>query len=98
MARTTRSLSSMVDKQPVTASSQPTGEPGPPARAPKPVRLTVDLTPDQHAQLQRWCLDAAPHVGQPRVAGQQVLRALISRLLTDEGLARQITADLRHKP
>lgn len=94
MART-RSPRDMADKQPVTASPEPTGESGPPDRAPKPVRLTVDLTPDQHAQLQRWCLDAAPGVGRPRVAGQQVLRALIARLLTDEGLARQITVDLR---
>jgi len=95
MART-RPPREVVDKQPVTASpAEPTGEPGPPARAPKPVRLTVDLTPEQHAQLQRWCLDAAPSVGRPRVAGQQVLRALIGRLLTDEELARQITVDLR---
>jgi hypothetical protein len=94
MART-RPPREVVDKQPVTASPEPTGESGPPARAPKPVRLTVDLTPEQHAQLQRWCLDAAPGVGRPRVAGQQVLRALIGRLLTDEELARQITIDLR---
>ncbi len=97
MART-RSLSGMVNAKPAAASPEPTTETGPPARAAKPVRLTVDLTPELHAQLQRWCTDAAPEVGRPRVAGQQVLRALIGRLLADHGLARQITLDLRQNP
>jgi hypothetical protein len=59
------------------------------------VRLTVDITPGQHAALQQWCLDAAPGVGRPRVPAQAVMRALLGRLLTDERLSRQITADLR---
>jgi hypothetical protein len=67
----------------------------PPSREPKPVRLTVDISPGRHAALQQWCLDAVPGVGRPRVAGQQVMRALLARLLTDERLSRAIIADLR---
>lgn len=101
MART-RSLGGIVgDSDPpgkarhVEQAHQAASLPPAPTREAKPVRLTLDLTPELHAQLQRWCLDAAPGVGRPRVAGQQVLRALIGRLLTNEQLAREITLDLR---
>lgn len=74
---------------------QEVSDPPPPTRAPKPVRITVDLPPGRHAALQQWCIDAATGVGQPRVHGQQVMRALLGRLLTDERLSRAIIADLR---
>jgi len=102
MART-RALTGIVNApteatatHPRPAGQKPPGQPVElPARAPKPVRLTLDLSPDRHADLVRWCLDAAPAVGTPRVPGQQVLRALLTRLLTDDQLSRQIIADLR---
>jgi hypothetical protein len=104
MART-RSLGGIVGTTTTTPKETPpehvgevdqaVSDPAPPTRAPKPVRITVDLPPGRHAALQRWCLDAAPGVGQPRVHGQQVMRALIGRLLTDELLSRAIIADLR---
>jgi hypothetical protein len=103
MART-RSLGGMVSGQPdpepdpepeTKAKQAQRAAPDEPTRPPKPVRTTVDLPPGRHAALQRWCLDAAPAVGRPRVHGQQVMRALVSRLLTDERLARQVIADLR---
>lgn len=75
--------------------SEESTEQSPPTRQPRPVRLTLDISPGRHAELQRWCLDAVPAVGRPRVAGQQVMRALLARLLTDEGLSRAIISDLR---
>jgi len=59
-----------------------------------PVRRTVDLPPHQHAQLSTWCAETAQELGRSRVTGQEVLRALVARLLTDETLARKIRQDL----
>lgn len=103
MART-RSLGGIVgdstepDNEQISKADQEMTREAPPARDPKPVRLTVDISPGRHAALQQWCLDAAPGVGRPRVAGQQVMRALLTRLLTDERLSRAIIADLRKNP
>lgn len=61
----------------------------------KPVRRSVDLSPSYHAQLTRWCAETADEIGATRVTGQDVMRALVARLLADEALARRIRADLR---
>lgn len=70
-----------------------------PSRAVKPrvtpVRRTVDLSPAHHAQLTEWCGETARMIGSARVTGQDVLRTLVARLLTDETLARKIRHDLR---
>lgn len=103
MART-RSLGGIVGdtteaaQDQVEEADQGVDRASPPTREPKPVRLTVDISPGRHAALQQWCLDAAPGVGRPRVAGQQVMRALLARLLTDERLSRAIITDLRNSP
>jgi hypothetical protein len=60
----------------------------------KPVRRSVDLSPSYHAQLTQWCVEAAKIIGAPRVTGQDVIRALVARLLMDESLARRIREDL----
>lgn len=60
----------------------------------KPVRRSVDLSPAIHAQLTEWCAETAAQIGTTRVTGQAVLRALVARLLVDEGLSRRIRADL----
>jgi hypothetical protein len=62
--------------------------------AAKPVRATVDLSPSQHARLKAWCGETAVELGQARVTTQDVLRALVDRLLRDEALAAAIRDDL----
>lgn len=60
----------------------------------KPVRRSVDLSPTYHAQLTQWCAETANIIGAARVTGQDVIRALVARLLMDESLARRIREDL----
>jgi hypothetical protein len=62
--------------------------------AAKPVRATVDLSPGQHARLRAWCGQTAVEFGRARVTTQDVLRALVDRLLRDEVLAAAIRDDL----
>ncbi|MGH3766001.1 MAG: hypothetical protein ACRDS0_03270 [Pseudonocardiaceae bacterium] len=60
----------------------------------KPVRRSVDLSPAYHAELTQWCAETAAIIGTARVTGQDVIRALVARLLMDESLARRIRDDL----
>jgi hypothetical protein len=60
----------------------------------KPVRRSVDLSPTYHAKLTQWCTETAEIIGTARVTGQDVIRALVARLLMDESLARRIREDL----
>ena len=60
----------------------------------KPVRRSVDLSPAYHAKLTQWCAETAEVIGTARVTGQDVIRALVARLLMDESLARRIRDDL----
>jgi len=62
----------------------------------KPIRSTVDLLPVKHASFKAWCGETAVMIGRARVTTQDVIRALVDRLLTDETLARKIRDDL-HK-
>ena len=60
----------------------------------KPVRRSVDLSPTYHIKLTQWCAETADVIGTARVTGQDVIRALVARLLMGESLARKIRADL----
>lgn len=59
-----------------------------------PVRVTVDLAPTQHRSLKDWNSKAAVTLGRARVTNQDVLKALVARLLSDSTLADQIITDL----
>ena len=65
-----------------------------PAAAPvvrqKTVRRTVDLSPTTHRGLDNWQRDTADRLGLARVTGQEVLTALVDRLLADSDLAEHI--------
>ncbi|MCB0930400.1 MAG: hypothetical protein KDB71_00685 [Mycobacterium sp.] len=56
----------------------------------KNVRRTVDLSPAAHRNLDNWQRDAADRLGLARVTGQEVLAALVDRLLTDTQLTEEI--------
>jgi hypothetical protein len=60
----------------------------------KPVRLTVDVSPADHAALNRLALEAAATIGVTRIHGQDIVRALIRRLLTDPGLHQAVITDI----
>ena len=56
----------------------------------KNVRRTVDLSPSAHRGLDNWQRNTADRLGLARVTGQDVLAALVDRLLADDELAEQI--------
>ncbi len=60
----------------------------------RPVRLTVDVPPADHAALNRWCLDAAAELGLARVHGQEIVRALLHRALRNPELRAAITGEV----
>jgi hypothetical protein len=74
------------DGAPLTRAARPVRD--------KPVRHTVDLTPVQHRALAQWRTSAADDLGRIRVTSQQVLQALVTRLLADDDLTEKIRADL----
>jgi hypothetical protein len=60
----------------------------------EPVRRAVMLSRSEHVRLSEWCRATASELGLSRVTGQDVLRMLVVRLLTDPALASQLRADL----
>jgi hypothetical protein len=83
-------------------TTQEAAAPEPPPTAPVPasstavvrqknVRRTVDLTPTAHRALDGWQSTVAERLGLARVTGQEVLAALVDRLLSDDELAEQVT-------
>ena len=58
------------------------------------VRRTVDLSPTAHRGLDNWQRDTADRLGLARVTGQDVLAALVDRLLADAALSDAIVATI----
>lgn len=77
------------------AEANPAPAPAPPpggaAVRQKNVRRTVDLSPAAHRALDGWQSSVAERLGLARVTGQEVLAALVDRLLSDDELADQVT-------
>lgn len=79
------------EQAPQQAPPQSTLRPAPAAVVrQKTVRRTVDLSPTAHRGLDNWQRDTADRLGLARVTGQEVLTALVDRLLADSDLAEQI--------
>lgn len=60
----------------------------------KPVRQTVDLTPEAHVALGTWRLETALALGMGRLSTQQVLAAAVAVLVEDEMVGRRVRARL----
>jgi hypothetical protein len=80
------------------------GGPTPRSRdaADRPVRIqrtrrTVDLPAATHRALDIWQREAADRLGVARVTGQEVLTALVDRLLTDPKLGAEITRAIQER-
>jgi hypothetical protein len=63
----------------------------------KTVRRTVDLSPTAHRGLDSWQRATADHLGLARVTGQDVLAALVDRLLADSELGDQIVQTIAER-
>lgn len=77
-----------------TSTTSATSSRGASAPRNRPVRRTVDLSPVDHDRLTDWQRETARQLGRTRITGEDVLRALVARLLTDDTLAQKIRADL----
>lgn len=64
------------------AKTRPTGN--------RKVRQTVDLREDKHQGLAAWRLDTTLALGRTRLTTQDVLRAAVDVLLTDDAMARRV--------
>ncbi|MDI9940396.1 hypothetical protein QM806_34030 [Rhodococcus sp. IEGM 1351] len=62
----------------------------------KDIRKNVDLSPDQNDRLGDWQRAAARELGVARVTAQDVLVALVEKLLADPDLSEQIKKDLHN--
>ena len=79
---------------PKSSELAPDPAPAAPVVRQKTVRRTVDLSPTAHRGLDNWQRDTADRLGLARVTGQEVLTALVDRLLADSELAEQIVRSI----
>jgi hypothetical protein len=72
------------------------GGPSQPVPAPRTekYRLSVDLQPKDHDELQQWATSASSQINW-RVPAARVMRVLLRRMLADETLQEAVMADLR---
>lgn len=76
---------------------KPETEPAPRPTRTKPVRQTVDLTPQAHAALGTWRLETALALGLGRLSTQDILAAAVDVLVEDETVGRRVRARLEHE-
>jgi hypothetical protein len=79
--------------------SAPSGVVAPVVRV-KPVRMTLDLSPEFHKQCARWCTKTAADLDRANLPAVEVVRLLLGRLLADDGegsLQCSVIEDLRQE-
>lgn len=87
-ARTTEPVESSQEDRPVPRTA---------AARSAPVRVTLDLAPALHSQLNQWCAGTALELGLGRVTTVQVMRVLMRRMLADEELADHVRNEIRRE-
>jgi hypothetical protein len=65
-----------------------------PAERVKPIRTTLDLSPALYAAFEDWTISAGRKIGR-KISRTDVLRALVRRLVDDEGFSAEILQMLR---
>jgi hypothetical protein len=78
-----------------TAEPHPAAVPAAAAVVTKDVRSTVDVPANHHAAFKAWCAEIAPQIGRARVTTQDVLRYVVTRIVTDGQYADQLREELR---
>lgn len=61
----------------------------------KDVRITIDLTPDQHRELTRWTSSAAIDLDRPRLPLSKAIRAMIRVTAIDTDTSEKVLDCLR---
>lgn len=61
----------------------------------KPVRVSVDLSPNAYRSLGSYCSEAAAELGRAKVTNVQAFRAFVSLLDTDPDVRQRVTDELR---
>lgn len=80
------------------AAGRQDDEPAPRRRATirtRPVRTTVDMSPELHRRLKRWLADASDELEVTDVPLAMVVRVLVRRLVEDDDLAAAVLEDMR---
>lgn len=81
-----------------SVSPESTEQAQPPAQSARPrarsVRLTIDVTPNDHTALTQWCAEIAQEIDVTRVAGQELMRVLLRRALADPVLREHVTREI----
>jgi hypothetical protein len=70
-------------------------ERGTTARRTKPVRITIDLAPEDYRQMRRLVDELAWRTDMPTLAHSQMWRAMLRRVAEDPGLLDQVAEQLR---
>lgn len=89
-------LADRVSKMTTRPSAPPTGDASAPTapmhRAPrtKPVRLSVDVSPQSHRFLVGWSAQISAEQGRARIAHTEILRVMLEELSQDEELQQRI--------
>lgn len=61
----------------------------------RPVRMTLDLPPAEHAALRQLCIDLAGDLGLTELTARHVLRALLNGVLRDREAYDRLREELR---